>query len=160
MAKSKPSYKPEIKVREAPPRVKEDPKSPALLCPFCEITHPISIGQDSACGTILRVTAVQTILPARTVRQRGIKCFKCGKGEGEMVRFNQGFIHLKDCQPNTKLMAETPAFSSYAEYVFKLPAWLRKPIEKKTGFAKQVKEIDQDGVDTGKILGYFFFKGG
>lgn len=159
MAKTKSSYKPEVKVREATPRVKEDVNAPALLCPFCEIPHPISIGQDAICGTTLRVTAVQTIYPARTVHKHSLLCIKCGKGDGEMIRFNQGYIHLKECAPNTKLMAEVPPFSKYAEWVYQLPPALRKPIEKRWGYAKQVKELDPHGADTGKVLGYFFFKG-
>ena len=118
--------KPELKTREALPRVKNEGKGVLLMCPFCEIPHPVSVGQDSACGTTLRVTAVQTIVPARTVHKRSLQCFKCGKSGGEMVPFNQGFIHLIDCVPGTKVMAEPPArFSRWAQMVSGLPAGMR-----------------------------------
>jgi hypothetical protein len=31
-------------------------------------------------------------------------------------------------------------------------------VERRTGYAKPVTEVDPDGKDTGKTLGYFFYK--
>jgi len=129
-----------------------------ILCPFCEPPHPIAVGQPAACGTALLVKAVQVVYPTRTVNQRGLKCIKCHQGGGKMVQFNQGFVHLHECTPGTKLMAEAPQFTRWAQFVFGLPLPIRNAVERFTGAAKQVKEVDPEGHDTGKTLGYFFFK--
>jgi len=151
--------KPEVKVRELPPRIKVMDDGVQISCPFCEIPHPIQVNQDSACGTSMRVTAVQTIYPARTVHKHNLICIKCKKSDGEMVSFNNGFVHLSDCSPGTKLIVNQPIYSKWAELVYRMPPRLRKLIERNTGSAKEVKEIDAQGIDTGKVLGYFFFKG-
>jgi hypothetical protein len=150
--------KPEVQVREAPPRVKELPTGMQILCPFCELPHPIQLGQDSPCGTTMKVTAIQTIFPARTAKKHGLKCMKCAQTGGEMIRFQGGFVHLADCTPGTKLLATPPPFSRWAALIYKFPRQIRPIIEKRTGFAKQVKEVNPDGVETGRVLGYFFFK--
>lgn len=128
-----------------------------ILCPFCAPPHPIMVGQDSACGTTMKVTAVQTIYPARTTKKHNLVCIKCGKGGGEMVKFNSSFVHAADCTPGTRLITVPPEFSRVAKFIYHLPAWLRKQIEKVTGFAKEVKEVDAGGQETGKVLGYFFY---
>lgn len=152
--------RPDLKIREAVPKVKQEDGKALLMCPFCEISHPVAIGQDSPCGTTLRVTAVQTVIPLRTVHKRGLTCVKCGKGNGEMVPFNRGFVHLIDCTPGTKLMAEPPGqFSRWAQMVYKLPEWMRKSIEKRTGAVKRIDEIDPEGKETGNTLGYIFYRG-
>jgi len=152
--------RPEVSTREALPRVKEEKGGVILQCPFCEIPHPVSIGKDSPCGTTLRVTAVQTIIPKRTVNKRGLKCIKCGQGGGEMVPFNNGFIHLIECMPGVKLMTQAPEhFSRMAKLVYRLPPWARRGIEKRTGVARQIDEIDPEGRETGKTLGYIFHRG-
>lgn len=150
--------RPPLKIRELPPKVNMLENGAEVLCPFCEIPHPIMVGQDAACGTTMKVTAVQTVYPSRTVNKHGLICLKCGKGGGEMVKFNNGVIHLTDCTPGVKLMAMPPRYSSLASIVYRLPVWARKPVEFRTGLAKQVKEIDAAGKETGRILGYFFFK--
>lgn len=55
-------------------------------------------------------------------------------------------------------MTEVPEFSRWAERVFHLPLPMRNVVERYTGAAKQVKEVDPHGQDTGKVLGYFFYK--
>ena len=50
--------RPEVRVRELPPKFDQNGKDAVILCPFCGIPHPISIGKDSPCGTNLRLTAV------------------------------------------------------------------------------------------------------
>ena len=160
MAKQHPSYRPEIKTREAPPKVKENGKEVLILCPFCPIPHPVAVGRASACGTQLRVTALQTIIPARTVHKKKLVCFKCNKGGGEMVFFNNGHLHLHDCKPDTPLLADPPKnFSRLAKFVYHLPTSLRKMIEKRAGLVKRVDEIDPQGTETGRTLGYIFYKG-
>lgn len=155
--KSNYSSKPEVQVRELPPKVNTLANGFQILCPFCDPPHPIMVGQDSACGTTMKVTAVQTIYPARTTKKHNLVCIKCSKGGGEMVKFNNSFVHAADCAPGTKLITVPPEFSKLAKLIYHLPAWLRKQVEKLTGFAKEVKEVDAEGKETGVILGYFFY---
>lgn len=149
-----------INVRRAVPKVEKTPKGVALLCPFCVPPHPLMPDQEARCGTIIEVNAVQMIVPVRTIRQKNLVCIKCGKGAegGEMVRFNNGYVHLKECSPETKLITEPPKFDIVAQIVYKMPTKIRAMIEKRTGAAKQVDEIDAQGKPTGKTLGYFFYK--
>lgn len=160
MAKHSKGLKPEVKVREALPKIKEVGKQVLLQCPFCEIPHPIEFGKPALCGTALKVTAVQSIYPIRTVNQHKLVCLKCNKSGGEMVQFNRGYIHLQECSPNTKLMTAPPTFDRFARVVFFMNPTLRKFFEERLGLAKQVQEIDEQGHETGKVLGYFFYKEG
>lgn len=150
--------RPEVQTRELLPRIVETGKEVRILCPFCEPPHPIAVGQDSACGTSLRVSAVQVIIPSRTVHRRNLICVKCHKSGGRMIKYFNGYVHLDECTPNTKLMTAPPEFSKLAAAVFKLPPLLRGPLERRLGQAKQVKEVDPSGKDTGNILGYFFYR--
>jgi hypothetical protein len=152
------NIRPETTIRELPPRLDQSGKDVALLCPFCTVPHPISVGRDTSCGTTLRVTAVQTILPARTVRKHELICVKCHKSGGEMIRFNNAYVHLIDCTPGTKLVAVPPKFSRAAQFVHSLPLPLRRVVERRVGFAKSVEEVDPEGKETGRTLGYFFYK--
>ena len=153
------STRPPITTREQPPKLRQSREGVQVLCPFCVPSHPLLPGQESTCGTTLKVTAVQTVIPQRTVRDQEIVCLKCHEqGKGEMVRYMNGFIHLEDCMPGTKLLAQPPKFSKLAGYVFNLPENLREQIEKRTGKAQKVEEIDAQGKETGKTLGYFFLK--
>jgi hypothetical protein len=69
-------------------------------------------------------------------------------------------VHLVDCMPETKLMADAPKkFSWLAKLVYGLPEKLRSRIEKRTGAVKRIDEIDPKGKETGKTLGYIFYKG-
>lgn len=150
------TFRPALTTRELSPKLRQTNSGIQILCPFCTPSHPIIPGQESTCGTILRVTAVQTVIPARTVRDKDLKCVKCHKSGGVMVRYMNGFIHLEDCAPGTKLLAQPPKFNRLAGYVFNLPEKLRAQVEKRTGKAQRVDEIDADGKETGKTLGYFF----
>lgn len=151
--------KPETTFRELPPKIDTTKKDVVIQCPFCKVPHPISIGQQSPCGTTLRVTAVQTLLPARTVKKHGLRCIKCHEGGGEMVPFNNGYVHVADCLPGTKLLAVPPKFSSLARLVFLMPKGIRAHVERLSGRAQVAREVDPDGNDTGRTLGYFFYKG-
>lgn len=156
--KHKPNYKPDVTVRRLPPRTVEKKDEVQILCPFCIPPHPIAVGRESPCGTLLEVMAVQTIIPSRTVNKHKLICLKCRKSGGQMVKYHQGYVHLHECTPNTKLITEPPKFSKLAGLVFKLPPFLRGPLEGRLGLARQVKEVDPQGNDTGQVLGYFFYK--
>jgi hypothetical protein len=153
------NFKPEVRIREMPPRVQEVGKRAQVMCPFCEIPHPLELGQDSACGTVLKISAVQTVYPIRTVNKHKMTCVKCKKGGGEMIKYNHGYVHLLECAPHTKLMASAPEFSRLARAVYFMTPPVRKVLEKRYGLAKQVVEVDEHGQDTGNVLGYFFYKG-
>jgi len=155
-------YKPQrsdVKTRELPPKVSKEKKGVLVQCPFCNPSHVILPGVESPCGTTLRVTAVQTYLTSHATKKNKLHCLKCGHVGGEMIRYRGGFVHLTECAPGTKLLAEIPPLSNGAKIVFKLPAKLRAFIEKRTGVAKELQEIDEEGKPTGKILGHFFWKG-
>jgi len=153
------TIKPEVMVREMPPKTRQTGDNLEILCPFCKIPHTIGVNSDSACGTSLHVSAVQTVYPARTVHKHKMVCIKCGEGGGEMVRYNNSTVHLVDCRPDVQLVAEQPKYSPGARFVFSLHPKLKAIIQKFTGIAKDVREVDAKGAETGKILGYFFFKG-
>jgi len=155
-------YKPkrsEVKTRELPPKVVKTKKGILINCPYCMPTHVILPGVESSCGTTLRVTAVQTYLTSHGTKQAKIHCLKCSQTGGEMVRYRNGFVHIDECSPGTKLLTEIPPLSRVARIIFKFPDKLRTFVEKHTGAVKELQEIDQEGKPTGKILGHFFWKG-
>lgn len=149
-----------VNTREANPGIQTDKDGTKLLtCPFCYPPHILYPEKPSPCGTYIQVKAVQVIIPARTSKKSNLICLKCHQGGGEMVRYMNGFIHKEDCDPSTKFLAEPPKFNKLAKLVFHLPEKIRNVAEKKTGPAKEVQEIDPQGVPTGKVLGYLFDKG-
>jgi hypothetical protein len=150
----------DFKVREQPPKLNPTKNGVQVLCPFCNPPHALIPGEAAVCGTTLRVTAVQPILIAHASKFNKIKCLKCHQFGGEMVMYNTGYIHLADCMPGTRLLTQPPKFSKNAKMVFGLPKGLRDFVEKSTGKVQQVREIDAEGTETGRILGYFFLKPG
>lgn len=76
-----------------------------------------------------------------------------------MVRYNENYVHLPDCLPSVKLLADMPPTSRLAGIVWGAPKWLSAIVEKRLGRVQEVKEIDSQGQETGKVLGYFFLKG-
>lgn len=150
--------RPLFRTREASPSMNRTKAGVQILCPFCRPTHAIAPGEPTPCGTILRLVAVQDVLPSRIVRIQGLKCLKCHNGGGEMVQYMNGFIHLEDCDPKTRLLPQHPNYNIFARLVFKLPKGIRSVIEKSTGPAQEVDEIDEQGNKTGKVMGYFFMK--
>lgn len=150
----------DIRRREAVPLVKQTKQGPQLMCPYCVPSHPIAINVDSPCGTTIKVTALQTIVPSRISRMAGLTCIKCHKvGHGDMVPYHQGFVHVEDCTPGIKLMTLPPKISRMAGLVAKLPEKIRTMIEKRTGKTQSVELIDPIGKEIGKTLGYVFVKG-
>lgn len=148
------------RIREDVPRMTQNKDGVMIWCPFCVPSHPLTPGQPAPCGTQLKLTAVQTVIPARVARLQKIVCLKCHQsGEGEMVQYMNGFIHLKDCAPDTSLLRTPPNYHPLAGLVFKLPKKLRAQVSRLTGYPQQVREIDAAGKETGQIVGYFFLKG-
>jgi hypothetical protein len=129
-----------------------------LLCPFCEIPHPIRTEVASPCGTKLKVIAVQDIFKSKAFS--GMVCAKCGKPGGEMTQLNQGFIHVADCTPGVKVLNTPPDFSRLAKFAFSLKDGkpLKKWIIKNIGDPREVKELLPTGEQTGKVLGYAFYR--
>jgi hypothetical protein len=128
------------------------------MCPFCNPTHEIKAGKQNICGTQLKVMVEQPIIGARTTRDEGLICKKCGKPCGEMLMHMNGFIHIYDCSPGVQLLNEMPEFSKFAAFVYKLPRPVRSWLEKSTGIVQIVEEIDPEDGPTGVIQGYFFKK--
>lgn len=149
----------DIKTRSMPPKVEQTKKGVVVQCPFCIPTHPILPGVASQCGTILDVKAIQSYLSSHATHHNKIHCLKCGEIGGEMVPYRRGYVHIKDCKPDTKLITEIPKLSHWAKAVFHMPAKVRSKLEKIYGVAKELKEIDTEGKQTGVTLGYFFWKG-
>jgi hypothetical protein len=143
--------------RTALPLVSETKDGKVLMCPFCKPSHAIFPFQPSACGTMVEVSATQEVLHAK--RARNIKCAKCGQGGGDMVKWQNAYIHTHDCSPEIKTMAEPPKYSKLAGVVYKMNAsWVKSQIEKLTGRAVPVDEVTPDGVRTGTVLGHFFYR--
>lgn len=150
----------QVRTREGLPRVTQTKEGTLILCPFCTPTHPIVPGEPTPCGTELRLTAVQTVIPSRIARIQKITCVKCkATGGGEMVRYMNGFVHLEDCTPGTNLLRTPPKYTPWAKLVFKMPKVLQNRVTRLTGEPQPVREINRDGTETGKILGYIFLKG-
>lgn len=145
--------KSEVKVRRMLPKLDKEGR---LMCPFCTPSHPLIAGKQTACGTEIEVYASQMIYRAKSAN---LTCLKCGQGGGEMVRFQNGYVHTHDCVPGQVLMVEEPEYSDWAKFIYGWPEFLKRPLEKKLGMARPVKEIDPNGKETGNILGYFFWKG-
>ena len=148
-----------IKTREARPITRKTKNGAELLCPFCHPEHVILPGKPTTCGTTIQVVAVQKMITQHTAKQHNITCMKCHQSTGgDMVACMNGFIHTFDCAPGTVVLSAEPKYSKWAEKVFHLPEKVRKVIEKKMGEVKEIAEIDAKGKETGKILGYFFYK--
>lgn len=148
-----------VQTREKPPVAVQTKQGIELHCPFCADHHLLLPGKESTCGTHIEVSAVQEVIGARFSKAENLVCLKCHKSGGEMVHYHSGFVHLVDCAPETRLLQEPPRFNPLAGFVFKLHPRVRGIVERLTGRADQVLEIDQFGNATGKILGYFFWKG-
>lgn len=156
--KYKPHHRTDVKTREAYPKVVKTNKGIEIRCPFCNPSHVILPGVESRCGTTLRVTAVQLVLQPHTTRHKKLVCLKCGETGGEMVQCGDGFVHITDCQPGTKVLSEIPPLSRWAKLVYRMPAFLRSFVEKRTGAAKEIRQVDPSGKETGQIVGYIFAK--
>lgn len=144
--------RPKVRTREEVPQIKREGGTIAFMCPFCQPSHPLAPGAVAQCGTVLKLTAMQGIIPARVARMEKIECLKCHNfGGGDMIPWHGGFVHLHDCDPDTKLLTNPPKFSKWAALRYHIP-FLR-------GNAQAVKEITPDGKETGRVLGYTFYNG-
>lgn len=153
-----PERKPPFTKRTGIPKIVKDKNGAAiLLCPFCNPSHPLLPNQVAKCGTSLSLTAEQVIVHAKFDKK--FTCVKCGKGGGDMVQYQNGFIHVKDCSPEVMTMTEAPNYSKLAGWVHGLKnEKLKKFMEGFTGKAVPVQEVDPKGARTGVILGHFFLK--
>lgn len=146
-----------VRERVGTPHITRDKDGAAILnCPFCVPTHPLRPDVGSACGTMLQVRAVQRVYRAKY--EKHMTCVKCGKGDGEMVLFQNGFIHTHDCAPGVVALADPPKYSELAKRVHGT-RW-QKLIERIYGEIMPVHEVNPDGTKTGVTIGYFFKKRG
>lgn len=144
------------KVREELPQMTQTKEGAVIWCPFCVPSHPLTPGAPAACGTVLKLTATQTIIPARMARLQQIECLKCHKtGEGDMVPYMSGYIHLTDCAPDTNLLKTPVAYSKLAGLVYHLPLKLRERVCALTNqYPQEVCTLEK-----GDVIGYYFLKG-
>lgn len=144
--------------RTAPPIPFPTKNGIELHCPFCDDQHALLPNVESSCGTNIRVEAVQEVYPPALTRKENLTCVKCHKVGGEMVRFGNAFVHTENCAPEKKLIQDLPRSSRLAGFVGSLPAWAKNQIQKLTGVAHPVYEIDPAGEKTGKVLAWMFLK--
>lgn len=141
----------------APKMMKDKNGAVVLLCPFCVPPHPLQPNIPSLCGTTLQVVAEQVIFRAKFDKR--FVCAKCLQGGGEMVQYQNGHIHINDCAPGVMTMTHPPEYSRFAKFVYGLKSErLKSLIEKNMGKVVPVEEITAEGVKTGDVLGYFFYK--
>lgn len=152
------SFQPPYRVRSGIPKMLKDKSGKTLLvCPFCPVPHPLYPNVPAKCGTRLILTAEQIVYRAKADKR--FVCVKCGKGGGEMVKYQNAYIHIEDCAPGVMTMTEPPKFSRLAGLVSKVKSErTRKFIEQFTGRAMPVDEVTENGTRTGVVLGHFFFK--
>lgn len=150
--------RPLMRTREKPPIPFPTKHGIELRCPFCSDHHQLLPNVESPCGTRIEVMAVQEVISTKLARKENLTCIKCAKQGGEMVRYRNSFIHAEECNPEVRFLQEEPKYSWFAKVVFGLPEPIRKQVEKVTGRADQVQDMDNNGVKTGKILGFFFWK--
>lgn len=150
---------PPIVTREKPPIPFPTKSGIELHCPFCDDHHILRPDLTSPCGTRIDVMAVQEVISAKTVRTNNLVCLKCHKGNGEMVRYRDSYVHLANCAPGVQLLQDMPKFNKLARLVYATPKKMRGLVERVTGRADQVLEIDEKGEKTGKVVGYFFRRG-
>jgi hypothetical protein len=154
----KSSYKIPMTERIGQPIITRDKQGNAILnCPFCEPTHPLRPENNAQCGTMLQVRAVQITYKAKYDKR--FVCVKCGKGGGEMVKFQNGFVHTHNCSPGVVTLENPPAFSKLAERIHAMPPMMKKSLEAIFGETIPVLEVMPDGTKTGVTLGYFFKRG-
>ena len=147
-----------LTTRTGVPKIMKDKQGNAiLLCPFCKPSHALQPNIPAMCGTTLKLTAEQVVVRAKY--DKNFICVKCQKGGGEMVQYQNGYIHTFECNPGKVTMLEPPVYTRFADIVFHMKnKRLKKLIEGYKGQSMPVEEIDQKGNKTGITLGYFFFK--
>lgn len=135
------------------PKITKDREGNAILmCPFCNPSHALNLESGSSCGSEIQVRVVQTVYKAKYSSK--LICVKCGLGGGEMVKFQNGFVHTHKCKPGVMTLETPPTYTRLAEFIYKFtPEWFRKKVG-----AIEVQEIFPDGTKTGVILGYAFFR--
>jgi len=154
----KQSFKPPYRQRTAVPKLTKDENGAnILLCPFCADPHPIMPFVPSPCGTLVTFYAEQTIYRAKADNR--FVCAKCGKGGGEMVKWNDAFIHTPDCKPEVRTLLEPPMYSQWARLVYNMhDGKIKDLIQQALGRAAVVEEVTPDGKVTGVVMGYFFHR--
>lgn len=157
MSHKRSNPKPAYSQRVAAPIGRMEDGKPILMCPFCKPSHPLIMGGTALCGTDLQVRAIQTVFKAKY--EKGMLCAKCGKGGGEMVMFQNAFVHINDCMPGVATLTQPPKFSLIARLLYRFPERIKNALKKKFGEIMPVAEVLPDGTRTGKTLGYFFYKG-
>ena len=145
-----------ITIRHGSPTLKMENGKPVIMCPFCTPSHALVLSGASPCGTLIEVRATQAVYKARF--HKDMVCVKCGESGGNMVQWNNAFMHAPDCKPGVLTFTDPPPISRMAEFVFTAPSWIKPWLEAMFGETRPVEEVTPDGTRTGAILGYIFYK--
>lgn len=104
------------KVRRKAPRIEQSDDGIAIYCPFCHPPHRISLDTKATCGTILELTAVQTLY-------QDVTCSLCGNGQGTLLKIGESYRHAHDCSPGKTIYTVPPKKSRSAALAWKFPDW-------------------------------------
>ena len=129
------------KIRKRPPKLKTDDGKAEILCPFCFPSHPIQIEFPSSCGTILELSAIQSLY-------KDVTCALCGGARGSLVKIGEKYKHAHDCTPGQHLYAVPPKKSRGARAFWYLPNFAHTYLWRVSG--RKVIELSNDG----KVTGY------
>jgi hypothetical protein len=132
------------RVRKTAPRIERVKNNAVMMCPFCDIPHPISI-EPGVCGTKIEISASQTIY------YRGTVCALCGKEGGDMFKYGNAYCHVHRCVPG-KMLLDKPKKSLTASLFYKMPNKLHVWVKEKLGRAAAQMQKD------GKTVGYTWVK--
>jgi len=120
------------RTRKRPPIVREGKKKHdiQILCPNCPDNHPISITEQSHCGTILELVAVQTIYHGKSVN-----CMRCGEAGGTFMKIGENqYAHTHNCVPGSTVVYGDLELSKTAGLAWKLPdkvlVWFAKAFKR------------------------------
>ena len=129
------------KIRKRPPQLKTDNGRVEIFCPFCFPTHPIQMEFSAPCGTILELSAIQSLY-------KDVTCALCGGARGSLVKVGEKYKHAHDCTPGQHLYTVPPKKSLGARAVWYLPTFVHNWLWRVSG--RKVIEVSSDG----KVTGY------
>ncbi len=135
-------------VRRRGPKIKEENGDIVLFCPFCHPPHRISLDTAATCGTILELTAVQTLY-------QDVTCELCGRGQGTLLKIGESYRHAHDCVPGRKIYTVPPKKRRSARWAWKMPDWATMFLGKRfnlTPVELRTKEGTIDGYGWDKVI--------
>ena len=104
------------KVRRKAPRINQSDDGIAIYCPFCHPPHQVSLDTRATCGTVLELTAVQTLY-------QDVTCSLCGNGQGTLLKIGESYRHAHECTPGHTIYTVPPKKRRSAALAWKMPDW-------------------------------------